>query len=346
MRREGPAPLFSVVVPVYNARDNLPDSLGSVFTQDFDDYEVVLVDDGSTDGSAALCDEYASCRGNVVVTHLENGGSLLARHEGFAISRGEYVVCLDSDDRFRDDALSTLACVIDEDRPDLVLFRFSLSEGFAPYAPSALDLDPGPHGEADLGRLRRIICTAQHTNSLWSKAFRREVLDAGADYSSFRGLIHGDDLLQVLNVLDGVRSFHYCPEALYYYRPNPASVTRSYRSGQLDDLMVVIDSLLSHADAWGDGCPEAARRGAILQCIYLLHILMGDSMADDCRRAEFERLARYMDDAGLFGEWQRFLRIDKRLEARALHRADYAGARLLSRLAGLLKRTRDGVAAR
>ena len=73
---------ISVIIPVYNAADFLPRAVGSVLMQEFDDFEVILVDDGSTDGSAAICDEFAAHDERVRVIHKENGGVSSARNAG------------------------------------------------------------------------------------------------------------------------------------------------------------------------------------------------------------------------------------------------------------------------
>lgn len=89
---------FSVIVPVYNVKNYLRQCLQSVLLQNFKDYELILVDDGSTDGSGALCDEYAKQYSQVNVVHQQNGGLSAARNSGVRVSRGEYILFLDSDD--------------------------------------------------------------------------------------------------------------------------------------------------------------------------------------------------------------------------------------------------------
>ena len=91
-------PLISVVVPVYNVEQYLEECIDSILDQTYPNIEVVLVDDGSTDGCSALCDRYASRYGNVKVIHRENGGLSAARNTGVSYCNGEYVSFIDSDD--------------------------------------------------------------------------------------------------------------------------------------------------------------------------------------------------------------------------------------------------------
>lgn len=90
---------LSVVIPVYNAKKYLEECVGSVLSQTFRDYNIILVDDGSTDGSSELCDRLAREHKEIAVIHRPNGGASAARNEGLAAADGKYVHFIDSDDR-------------------------------------------------------------------------------------------------------------------------------------------------------------------------------------------------------------------------------------------------------
>ena len=89
---------ISIVVPVYNTEQYLPRCLDSIVNQSFSDFEVLLIDDGSTDGSGAICDAYAEKDGRVRVSHQENGGVSSARNTGLDNAKGEWICFVDSDD--------------------------------------------------------------------------------------------------------------------------------------------------------------------------------------------------------------------------------------------------------
>lgn len=91
-------PKISVIVPVYNTGTVLRDTLNSILSQTFRDFELILVDDGSTDGSGAVCDEYALTDRRVVVLHQINSGICKARNSGISIAKGEYITFCDHDD--------------------------------------------------------------------------------------------------------------------------------------------------------------------------------------------------------------------------------------------------------
>ena len=117
--------LFSVVIPVYNVKDYLEKCVDSVLAQDCGDYEIILVDDGSTDGvSPELCDRYALANPDRIrVIHQENQGLGGARNTGLEAARGEYLFFVDSDDRIVPHALSYLEGKIRQTHADMYLFR-------------------------------------------------------------------------------------------------------------------------------------------------------------------------------------------------------------------------------
>lgn len=102
------SPSVSVVIPVYNVAPYLQDCVESLLSQRFADFEVILVDDGSTDGSGAICDELAGKDPRVVVVHKENGGACSARNCGIDHAQGEFIVFVDGDDLVTDDHLEHL----------------------------------------------------------------------------------------------------------------------------------------------------------------------------------------------------------------------------------------------
>lgn len=108
-------PYISVIIPVYNAEATLKKCVDSVLMQQYADFEVILVDDGSKDGSFQICEEYAREDSRVTVIHKENGGVSSARNRGLEIAKGNWVTFVDSDDYINDTYL-----VLPEDK-DIIL---------------------------------------------------------------------------------------------------------------------------------------------------------------------------------------------------------------------------------
>ena len=116
--------LLSIVIPVYNAIKYLDECIGSVLRQRFDDLEIILVDDGSADGSEALCDRYAAQYAFVTAVHQPNGGASSARNAGLRLAKGDYVHFIDSDDRLAHERVyADLAARVLDGENQIVFFR-------------------------------------------------------------------------------------------------------------------------------------------------------------------------------------------------------------------------------
>lgn len=114
----------SVIIPVYNVRPYLERCIQSVLCQTYKDLEIILVDDGSTDGSGELVDQLSDLDSRINVIHQKNQGQSSARNNGLFIARGEYVVFLDSDDEWLvADGLEKLLKDVDRNKSDLILFK-------------------------------------------------------------------------------------------------------------------------------------------------------------------------------------------------------------------------------
>lgn len=111
---------LSIIVPVYNVKEYLDDCISSVLNQPAGSWEIIIVDDGSTDGSAELCDKWAN-RGGIKVIHQENKGLSGARNAGIRASHGDYLLFLDSDDTLVENSLEQILFELDKNRPDLLV---------------------------------------------------------------------------------------------------------------------------------------------------------------------------------------------------------------------------------
>ena len=119
-------PFFSLILSVYNIKEFLERCVKSILDQQFKNFEVIFVDDGSTDGSGKICDNYKVIYPELIqVYHRSNHGLLLTRRFGYQHTSGEYIINCDSDDMLENTALETLKQYIDEyDHPDIIFFEF------------------------------------------------------------------------------------------------------------------------------------------------------------------------------------------------------------------------------
>ena len=227
---------FSINVPVYNAERYLPRCLEALAGQDFDDYEIVIVNDGSIDSSPAICAEFQEAhKGMVRLIEQENRGLLLARCAGISKARGEYCVFVDADDVLKSDALSTINRAIQESGADVVVFGASRDENFSRscFSYDAL-IDASRAGGAEgLAAARKMFASSPNLNSMWSKAVRKECLGTQAELSRFGKLQMAEDALQTAILFDRAETVMAIPDILYWYRVNDESITLQKESAHL-----------------------------------------------------------------------------------------------------------------
>ena len=135
-------PAISVIVPIYNVENYLSCCIDSILNQTFKDFELILVDDGSTDKSSLICDDYANQDSRIIVIHKINSGQGLARNDGLKIAKGEYVTFVDSDDYIELNALEILYKSIKNDDLDLLRYcsnRF-VTEGVFSYVEDSTEV--------------------------------------------------------------------------------------------------------------------------------------------------------------------------------------------------------------
>ena len=114
--------LVSIIVPVFNVEKYLQDCVDSLKEQTYENIEMIFVDDGSTDGSAEICDRLASS--NILVVHKKNGGVSSARNCGLKIAKGKYILFVDADDKIRPDMVFRLVNAIEKSDADIATCRF------------------------------------------------------------------------------------------------------------------------------------------------------------------------------------------------------------------------------
>ena len=124
--------MISVLVPVYNTNQYLPRCIDSILGQSFTDFELLLIDDGSTDGSAKICDAYAEKDSRIRVLHKENGGVSSARNLGLNEAKGEWVVFVDSDDWISDNCIKLLTEPLRNKEFDIVVGDYRIYTCRAP----------------------------------------------------------------------------------------------------------------------------------------------------------------------------------------------------------------------
>lgn len=214
---------FSVVIPVYNVEKYLDQCVQSVLDQTCPDLEVILVDDGSPDGSGALCDRWAEKDSRVKVVHQKNGGLSAARNTGIRNATGEYVLFLDSDDWWADQkVLADVAAVLDRTGADVVTFNYRKSYD------GVLDpvyFDEGLASSQAPEDLAQIVQKDLWVSGACNKAIRRRLFEEQELF--FREGITSEDLDWTLRLGLEAQSFAFANVCVFIYRQHGASISNS-----------------------------------------------------------------------------------------------------------------------
>lgn len=257
---------FSVLIPVYNVEKYIEKCLNSVLRQTYQDFEVILVDDGSTDLSGQICDEYKEhYPTKVKVIHKKNQGLISARRVGIKAAYGEFCVFVDSDDFVESDLLEIIDSYLNKDsETDVLLYSFAYyrnDEKSNRFKSVAKDGHIWT-GETKKEIYEKISCSSDIT-SIWTKAIRTSILQEDfTDYSTYYDKNMAEDLLQSLYPLTAARKIMYTEKALYNYRINDKSISRNFRTETLNkkDTIHVHDKVLEYLEIWGMNSQEMRQR--------------------------------------------------------------------------------------
>ena len=213
---------YSLIIPVYQVREYIEQCLDSIFCQIPQDVQVILVDDGSTDGSGEICDEYAKRYPQIEVIHQENKGVAAARNAGLSAAKGEYLLWVDPDDWVAEDWFSQIDRVVCEFFPDLICFDSFRVKGNRKkrerYGRSAGFIDKQVFLE-DIARDIRML------SGFPNKVVKRSLFD-GVWFDAELQIL--EDYWAIVPIMKRANSFYYIPKFLYYYRQNANSLLHSY----------------------------------------------------------------------------------------------------------------------
>lgn len=222
-------PYFSIIIPAYNVCDYIKECLESLEKQTYKDFEVIIVDDGSTDDTLAVCKSllFKFQHLCIQVVHQSNQRQIAARMNGIYHANGKYCLFVDADDKLVTNALEVIEGAINKYSADIVIYngvRF-WDGGSVPFWQHYKNEDFFMKGEDYLKFQQEAVSTSRF-NNVWNKAFKREILLKSKRYENVSFLRLEEDYLMQLPWYDTASSAVYIPQNLYLYRFNPASVTQ------------------------------------------------------------------------------------------------------------------------
>lgn len=296
--------MISVIIPTYNNERLIGACLDSVLAQRDVEMEIIVVDDGSTDATGRIADDYASRFGCITTLHRPNGGPSAARNTALDIARGEWIAMVDGDDLLAPDALKKMLDVgMAYNDVDIVAGR--CHAGFYDTPKPARDKSStapvilSGREVAETMLYQNRLCDALHPSS-WGKLYRRAVWK---DVRYKEGVIY-EDLLLLTRVFADTGRVAVISDVVYYYRCNPDSLLHTFSAQRADALHVAKELTEHFAD---DARLAPAARSRLFSAAFNLWLLINANRGDMPQTvAECRATVRRLAPGQIFGGKVRF----------------------------------------
>ncbi|MBR3490122.1 MAG: glycosyltransferase [Bacilli bacterium] len=228
MRRRG---LISVIVPIYNVSGCVEKCIDSIIVQTYSDLEIILIDDGSTDGSGEICDRYEMLDSRIIVVHKDNGGLSSARNTGLSVATGDFISFVDSDDYLENSMLEELKKNMEEFDSDISICNFY----FVDKMGKKKNFRFSKNNFVSFGKDKFVNIQNQYdylTVYSWNKLYKKMV------FSNIRypeGRIY-EDSYALCDILNNAYSVSYILKPLYNYVKREDSITNSFDTNHFDKI--------------------------------------------------------------------------------------------------------------
>lgn len=224
---------ISIVIPAYRVEKQLERCIRSVIGQTYPDLEILLIDDGSTDGTAEICDRFAAKDERIVVIHQPNGGVSVARNHALRAVTGEYLLFLDGDDAWDPECVATCVRETENGKWDIVMFGFHIYletggdvrlQNDIVYSPAAFD------GCEELQKQYLFLCKNGLLDFVTDKLIRTSLVhDHELEFNSAFN-VGGEDAMFMMSLFPFLSGFKVTDHVFYqYYRRSDASITLTFR---------------------------------------------------------------------------------------------------------------------
>lgn len=232
--------IVSVIIPIYNAENYLKRCVDSVLNQSVNFLQVLLIDDGSTDNSGAICDFYAKQDNRVKVCHIKNGGVSRARNKGIELAEGKYLLMLDSDDWLASNTLEILMDVQSKNNADCVIFGFNQTSGNIWAPENNLVYDSIDSLKKDFTYHINTELLSSSVNKLYKKELIKKMYP--------EDMAFGEDLLFSLNYLEECNNVVFIKNPLYQHDVyNNTSLTHTFNIKRFHDIEAIQKRILEFA---------------------------------------------------------------------------------------------------
>lgn len=234
----------SIIVPVYNVEPYLREALDSVIKQTYENLEILVVDDGSTDGSGAICDEYAAIDERIRVIHQENRGLSGARNTALDIMTGDLVMFLDPDDAYHPEMVKKLVINMKQKNTDVVLCRFSVQRTLKKLHVDCRGRKTKICPSIPVGKYSRIetlkaVAEEKINFSVWNKIYRKQLW---VDTRFTEGHVF-EDVLTTYQIMNQITKMSIIDEVLYFQRIHPGTITATITEKYIRDRFFAFSML-------------------------------------------------------------------------------------------------------
>ena len=258
------APWLSVIIPIYNAAKYLKKTLESIMAQPIPDFEVIMVDDGSTDNSSAIANRFAENDERIRVFRIDNSGPLYARCYGARLARGKYFTFCDADDYYAKNAFYELKKLCTSKVYDCIQFGYYKKfNHFIIKKKNARGLT-SKHDEFKYRDYPILLCSfyspSKLNHTVWNKIYHRRLLNNLPTLKE--RVFWGDDLILNLHLLKDCRFVLYVDEPLYIYREMSGGTTR-FNINTMRDLDIIKQFQLYFFSQW-----DGKDREKVLEILY------------------------------------------------------------------------------
>lgn len=226
------SPFFSIIIPVYNISEYIENTLNTIRCQTFDNFEVICIDDGSTDSSSELLDRYEESDNRFKVIHKTNGGVSSARNLALDMAKGDWIIFVDGDDALRYNALAIIAKEI-ENYSDLDIVGYG-SKKVSEITQVDLEEIGGNYTTTYDDCSKEISFNAMNKYTVWSSAFRRSFVGK----IRFLPMKNGEDQLFYNTLVVKVSNYLQINNSLYLYLQRPGSaINNAWTTQRQQDFM-------------------------------------------------------------------------------------------------------------
>lgn len=266
---------FSIIIPVYNSEKYLDRCILSCINQTYKNFEIILIDDGSSDNSLKICNKYKNIDNRINVIHNKNEGVSIARNIGIENSEGKYIVFVDSDDFIEQDMLEKLENLLNKQKTECIIYNLdNMLKSKAVY------------GEEINNILIKLIIS-EVINSPCNKVYIRDIIEKN-NIRFEKNVKIGEDLLFNVLYISKIKGFYLLNENFYNYsKENKQSLTLKYNKDKYNELMLVNKKLRGYFKKYNNKkileCEKYLRLKNIFSCFM-------DLSRDECKYSHNEKI--------------------------------------------------------